>query len=843
MTPIPSAAPDRIPGGTVRGSAALLARLGAGPARPCPSNARRGPRPDAAAGTRPRVLRLSIALALSIAAFAALRPHPALAGGLGRIVHLPVLGVLGRDLVCQSVIETQNLGDSPSKIILVVWGEPGACPPQAAGPLKVECSGLLRPGSAWNFQSAQIPVGARSGIAFSFTAKQLSQLGLAARLGFDDVVADYMCERLLLQTVDDNDDYRRFKKAYIEGNDYAGIPMRLAWGSPLGVEVLRRCPGDVTPGAEVTASYGGLTGYMLGQVDPIFGGYAYYVPYLIGNWGDLNSWVYIQNGGLECSSVEIWFRRQDDCLRDRVCDILQLAPGETYAYDAADCIGPGWQGSAWIRGSEPLAVVVDTAGRDTLTSYSSVPGELNFGPDGPARFRSGSQVAYGPLSYSAYQGWDASVQVMNLNPVHAAKVKVYFMDRGGDIDAVVVDWICPRGSQTFFLPVLANLPGNWTGSVRVESQGYFKPGSPPIDPTDIQAVMVLLKYSDPARTETVEAVAYNLLPEVEAFDWQVGPPRECCRCPGPGCVGVIGIPSFNKDRYGSGLTSEVAVQNLVARPGFTDFAIFVFDQNGLLDYECEKLSSQQVSYLNLDQRGTLPQGFKGSAVVSAVYWEHESSSGLGQPNAVGLGVVTIERSGTLLGEQAPGDESAASTGFPILDDGFGFAPIFYEARCPGVPYRPTYTPTPTPTITPTPTYTPTPTTTPSPTPTLTPSPTATVTPSPTPTVTPSPTATVTSSPTATPTPSPTATATATATHTATPSPSATASPLPTASPTATATPTATVVPSATATATTAPATDTPIPPTMSPTDTPVPLLRLRQQLPQIKRFRDHIQVA
>ncbi|MBK8540621.1 MAG: hypothetical protein IPL60_11520 [Ardenticatenia bacterium] len=300
--------------------------------------------------------------------------------------------------------------------------------------------------------------------------------------------------------------------------------------------MLRRCPGDVTPGAEVVASYSGLTGYMLGQNDPVFGGYAYYAPYLIGDWADLSSWVYIQNAGLECSSVEIWFRRQDDCLRDRICDILQLAPGETYAYDAADCIGPGWQGSAWIRGSEPLAVVVDTAGRDILTSYSSVPVELNFGPGGPPSFKSGSRVAYGPLSWrvpglgrlGAGDEPEPGLRRQGQGVLHGPRRG--HRRRGGGLDL-------PRGSQTFFLPVLANLPGNWTGSVRVESQGYFKPGSPPVDPADIQAVMVLLKYSDPARTETVEAVAYNLLPEVEAFDWQVGPPRECCRCPGPGCVG------------------------------------------------------------------------------------------------------------------------------------------------------------------------------------------------------------------------------------------------------------------------------------------------------------------
>ena len=79
--------------------------------------------------------------------------------------------------------------------------------------------------------------------------------------------------------------------------------------------MLRRCPGDVTRGAEVVASYSGVAGEMLGQNDPVFGGYAYYAPYLIGDWADLSSWLYIQNAGLECSSVAIWFRRQAEAGR------------------------------------------------------------------------------------------------------------------------------------------------------------------------------------------------------------------------------------------------------------------------------------------------------------------------------------------------------------------------------------------------------------------------------------------------------------------------------------------------------------------------------------------------
>jgi hypothetical protein len=62
--------------------------------------------------------------------------------------------------------------------------------------------------------------------------------------------------------------------------------------------------------------------------------------------------------------------------------------------------------------------------------------------------------------------------------VTAAKVKVYFLDRSGDVITTLVDWICPRGSQTFFLPVVHDLPGNWVGSVRVESQEWITPGGP-----------------------------------------------------------------------------------------------------------------------------------------------------------------------------------------------------------------------------------------------------------------------------------------------------------------------------------------------------------------------------
>ncbi len=628
---------------------------------------------------------------------------------LGCQVHLPILNFQGQDDVCRTWIEVQYLGggakttelqdngtyceDFGAKAVLVTWGEPGFCPPQAAGPLKVECTGMLVPGSSWNLLGAQIPTGSKSGILFKFTAAQLSDVGLDDDLGFDDVVADLMCEELFFGVVGDADDYRRFKKAYNEGSEFRGIPQNIAMGSGvLAVEVLRHCPGDVTPGVEVSSKYNGIAGDHLGSFDPVFGGFGYYVPLIYADKAGLNTVMYIQNGGLECSSIEIWFKAQDDCLRARICDVLTLAPGESFQFDATDCVGPDWQGSAWIRSSEPMGVAVDIVGRDILMTYVGEPApydyvmEMNGEIVGEA-FTNAEKVAFGPLIYSEYQGWDTGVQVMNLSQVYNAKVKVYFLDRSGDVITTLVDWICPRGSQTFFLPVVHDLPGNWVGSVRVESQDWWTPGTKQIGAPDIVGVVTLLKYNDAARTATTEAMAYELLPEHKSYIWQVG------SHPGGlhSGVGLIAIPSLLKDLDGEGVTSEVAIMNLVAKPGFTDFAIYIYDQNGLLDFVCEKLHSRQVEYIDLSTWGYINNGFKGSAIISATFWEHDMFSPTGRfmRNLVGLGAVSVERTGTRLGEDIPGDEAAGSRGIPFEQERqLTFCFLGFKPTCPGQPKFP-----------------------------------------------------------------------------------------------------------------------------------------------------------
>jgi len=597
----------------------------------------------------------------------------------GQQTHLPILNYEANDNVCTTIIEAQNVGGWDSKALLLLWGAPGACPPQCTGPLKAECSGLLRPGSTWNFVGAQLPQRAKSAMVFSAPA--------IASHGSGDVFADLLCERLFSEVVGDCNAFRRFKKAYNEhgvwqSSNYA-FDFRAYPGATMAVEVVRKCPGDNNPMVNVSAGYTGFADAMLGAYDPVYGGYAYFAPLVYADKDGWDSWLYIQNGGLECSSIEIWFRAQSECLRPKICDIVTLAPGETFQFDASTCVGPGWVGGAMLRGSEPLSVVVDLVGHDVLMSYEGTPGDLEYTFEGPPLFSAGSQVAYGPLLYSEYQGWDSLVQVQNLSTVVNARVKVYFLDRSGNVITTLTDWICPGGSQGFYLPVIHNLPGNWMGSLRVESQEWFTPGQPGVKAPNIAAVAQLIKYADVARTQRLEAVAYALFPEQRAYDWQVGS--------GWGGlysgVGRVAIPSLMKDVGGIGLTTEIAIANLVAKPGFTDFVIYLYDQNGLVDGVCQKLHQQQVEYLDFgNNMAFLPTGFKGSAVISAVFWEHDvfDERGAFLRNLVGLAAVKLERTGALFGADTPGDESAASQGIPIIGPFTFSGPI---PNCPGVPRR------------------------------------------------------------------------------------------------------------------------------------------------------------
>ena len=209
-------------------------------------------------------------------------------------------------------------------------------------------------------------------------------------------------------------------------------------------------------------------------------------------------------------------------------------------------------------------------------------------------------------------------------------------------------------------------------------------------PPNIVAVATLIKYSDAQRTETREAIAYNLLPEHKIFDWQIG-------FGGGGLdsgVGLIAIPSLVEDLDGTRASPpRWRSRTWCPKPGFTDFAIYIYDQNGLLDYVCEKLNEKQVEYIDLADVGLHQQRLQGlgdhlGRVLGA---RGVRRHGLlpAQPGGPGRGVgraVEDARSAT----DVAGDEAAGSRGIPfqqsdIEDEEFEFSFLVNSPLCPGLP--------------------------------------------------------------------------------------------------------------------------------------------------------------
>ncbi|MFQ5859623.1 MAG: hypothetical protein ACE5LU_28835, partial [Anaerolineae bacterium] len=589
---------------------------------------------------------------------------------------------------CDTWIQIQNVGNEFTKALLVVWGEYGFCPPQSFGPLKVECTGLLRPGSAWTFTNPYLPPGARSGIIYSLNATDV----VKDERGNELLFADLACNRLFPLIRADHQEWLLFDRAYRERGTYFGpigdfpgeqlvLDFGAHSGEPLAVTVNRTCPDVVDPNLDSSAVYVGISTDREGFRDPRAGGFAYYAPLVWADFFGLNSIIHVQNSGEECTSVELWFQQQGDCIRPVVWDILQLAPGESYPFDPNVVVGPVWQGSVWLSASQPLGVVVDTLGANHFGSYHGVPADVFINPGGVRDFTLGTQVNYAPLIYREHQGWETSIQVQNLSSIHNAKVKVSFLDNSGDIIKTVVDWICPRGSQTFFLPVISGLPGYWAGSARIESQDWFTPGDPAIESPRILSVVMLEKFTDPAKTARQETVVYNALQEMGSFDWQLGPGRGGFRG-----AEVLAIPLVAKGNRG--VTTEIAIQNLNPNPGFTDFVIFIYDQNRLIDFVCEKLNEKQVEYIDLNQWGYIPDGFLGSLVISATFTNQRGGAPEQEGVGVALGAVAVERVGRVLSEpDLPGDESKAFEAFPLFDNGFivEVGPDGLPPMCPGQP--------------------------------------------------------------------------------------------------------------------------------------------------------------
>jgi hypothetical protein len=166
------------------------------------------------------------------------------------------------------------------------------------------------------------------------------------------------------------------------------------------------------------------------------------------NWG---SGIYVQT----------WYQTQD-CLHS-YWEEHYINYRAVQTFDIPDAPLPSY-GSAWVQPdvARPLLGLVETDRTDPSQSvaYESISDQ------------GATTLTYAPIVYKAYELWDTGIQVQNADKMKNAKVKLYFLDSNGYTIKTLVDWICPKGVHTYYLPHISGLPDNYAGSARIESQAY-----------------------------------------------------------------------------------------------------------------------------------------------------------------------------------------------------------------------------------------------------------------------------------------------------------------------------------------------------------------------------------
>jgi len=455
------------------------------------------------------------------------------------------------------------------------------------------------------------------------------------------------------------------------GNSSAWLNWVQQWeaearGGVLAVTVHRIGPDS--SGRIVSSTYTGISEDMEASSP-----FVYFIPVNKRAHMGFDTELSIQNSGQICTSVWVYYQGQGVCESEYAQHIEQVAQGETASKVVPEDLGDGWLGSASISSSVPLGIVVEEWGQGMLFTYQ-VPLLEEIGD---------SLINYVPLVYVG-QGWGAVIHVQNLGQVgQPTFVTVTFLDENGEpILDPLSDWICAGGSQAFSVPVFDEVSGRLIGAAVIESQSRIAPpGEDEIPGSPVSAVVRLL---NPIMQH---GVSYNAIPQprVEGIE-------------------AMALPLLVKNDGGQ--SSEVAIRNNSSQ-NTLHVALDIYDASGLLATTSVTIEPNHVSYIKLEELGSVPADFVGSGVIRVIGVEGD---GPAMPAAVVLDK-----------DDGAGDLTEGYEGIPLRD---------------GYPYGPMPTPTATSTATPTPTGTPTTIHSPTPTPTSTPTSTPSWTPTATPTHTP-----------------------------------------------------------------------------------------------------------
>lgn len=392
------------------------------------------------------------------------------AGGTSALDHrrvsLPALNASGE---CSAEIVVQNVGAVFSKFVLLLWGEPGGCGSECAGPFAVLDSQTVEPGYSFEFRP---PPAARTGVVYSFSMEDTDGDGVPDA---DEAIAYFR------DTVRGNcEEWRGVdQQLRATGTGLAGESL----GAPITAVVRRECASPEFPNA-VVGAYRGLAEGEAGQV---FGtdAYTYTVPLTGMPAGRVV--LHLANLSLDCTAVELAFVPRstgEDCAAPITDTVPALAPGESLPYDVGDRLGLDFQGAAWVKTTLPVAVLVEHTDRD-----------VQFTTTAQAVSKAWTESAAAPM-YAGYRGWTSELWVVNTDVDATAAVSTTLTETGStDVMTGTVE-ICPQsvGVLSYSADPLQGL------------QGRVDIGST----ASVLATVHQVRYEGPAKANMLEAMSFDV---------------------------------------------------------------------------------------------------------------------------------------------------------------------------------------------------------------------------------------------------------------------------------------------------------------------------------------------
>ncbi len=263
---------------------------------------------------------------------------------------------------CETVLYIENRGVTSTKAALVLWGPSAACEPQASGPVRVACTGVIAPGATWTLQIDK-PAGAESGIVYSVgnapdadkLCKDWRERALGDWWGWLELDRQYITGSL--SVADENVNGHR------DIEDIYDVSLQ-----PLAVTIKRKCSG-------ISATYRAISEAVASSSRQGTDEYEYEVP--LGSKMTLNSkkvLVHVQNFGQQCTSVEFRVQQQDTGSWMKIEEVFALPAGEGISLDFSERIRSLRSDSLFADSSQPLGLVVDLVDTDTDTFVTwSVP--------------------------------------------------------------------------------------------------------------------------------------------------------------------------------------------------------------------------------------------------------------------------------------------------------------------------------------------------------------------------------------------------------------------------------------------------------------------------------------